>query len=303
MFNKVDFSDLYRFLTSIGLLSIAFAFFIPWLYSRNSGFLISTEEYQELTETARQLVDKQLGLNTQIINYTPIASSIFLLIGIAFSIIGIWKWKIKQDAIDETDKINLDNLRLQKLNKEEVEEKAQEELKEEVREVEQTEAESGVGTEKKFKVNFEALSRSLMELEGQFYNKILQYNTFDYEPVANVKIDNHYQADILLRSFDLKKNHDALIEIKYLQKGLSMTIVRNAFEQLKKMYGQYYSKTRRHARLVLIVVYKAQGSKVNQVERFLTAIEDFRKQAGQRDFRLFVMNEMEATEFDVTKLL
>ena len=63
MLNKIEFSDLYRFLTSVGLIIIASSFLIPWLFMKQEiGLLVSKSQYSELIENSKNLTDNRISL-------------------------------------------------------------------------------------------------------------------------------------------------------------------------------------------------------------------------------------------------
>ena len=135
MLNKIEFSDLYKFLTSVGLIFIVSAFIIPWLFMREGvGILVSEIEYGALIEESKNLTDKRIELNSLVISSIPWISSILFLFGLIIVGFGLYHWKKKQNRVDETEILNLVELRskIQKLNTSEIREKAKTEVEEEI---------------------------------------------------------------------------------------------------------------------------------------------------------------------------
>ena len=93
MLNKIEFSDLYRFLTSIGLIFIASAFLIPWLFMKQELGIISTSEYNELIQSSKDLVDNRISLNLLVIKALPFISILLFLFGCFLIFVGFKKWK------------------------------------------------------------------------------------------------------------------------------------------------------------------------------------------------------------------
>ena len=81
MLNKIEFSDLYRFLTSIGLIFIASAFLIPWLFMKQELGVISISEYNDLIHSSKELVDNRINLNLLVIKALPFISMVFFIFG------------------------------------------------------------------------------------------------------------------------------------------------------------------------------------------------------------------------------
>jgi hypothetical protein len=55
--NKPEYSDLYKFIASLGLILIAFSILLPWLFLRESfESLVSASDFANLTPTAQALI-------------------------------------------------------------------------------------------------------------------------------------------------------------------------------------------------------------------------------------------------------
>src|SRR5690606_17707282 len=123
MLDKIEFSDLYKFLTSVGLIIIASSFIIPWLFMKQEiGLLISETEYNELIESSKNLTDDRIKLGLFITKAIPFISCILFAFGTIITGIGLFKWKKKQDYVDETDHLKLTELKakVKELNNEEI---------------------------------------------------------------------------------------------------------------------------------------------------------------------------------------
>ena len=115
------------------------------------------------------------------------------------------------------------------LNPEEIDEKAEMEVKEEFQETEIEKESKNNKQVTKSKIEIEELKSNLIGMERLFYDKIIEFNSFVYDPKANVKIDNKFKADIVLTPINKSKYPNIIIEIKYLQTKLNMDIVENYF--------------------------------------------------------------------------
>ncbi|WP_396600749.1 hypothetical protein [Algibacter sp. R77976] len=307
MLNKVEFSDLYKFLTSVGLIIIASAFLIPWLFMKQEiGLLISETEYNELVKSSKKLTDNRIKLGLFITKAIPYISGILFALGIIISTIGIKKWKRKQDTVDETDQLKLTELKakINELDSTEIEQKAEEEVKKEIsmtstnsdKENEQTEI------EEKPTIDIEELKSNLIDMENLFFKKIVDFNSFVYEPKSNIKIDNQFEIDIMLKSLDIAKYPDILIEVKYIQNKLKFSIVQDAFRNLTKAYSNL-SKTRKKINTYLIVVYKQDIAERDEINRFLSAVNDYSAKFNRNIYKFIVMSDNEANNFDIKKIV
>lgn len=304
MLNKIEFSDLYRFLTSIGLIFIASAFLIPWLFMKQELGIISTSDYNELIQSSKDLVDNRINLNLLVIKALPFISIALFLFGCVLIFIGFKKWKKKQDGIDETDGIKLEMLRATKqLDSQEIDEKAEMEVKEEFEESSSKQENKSEKPAIKNNAEIQKLKSNLIGMEKLFYEKIVDFNSFIYEPKANVKIDDKFEADIVLTPNNKSKHPDIVIEIKYLQTKLNMDVVKKSFSALVRMQNHIFTATKRRPNLILILVYRTDIANTNEIKRFKNGTVEYFSQFSVGNFRHFILNQQEAENFNVTSII
>lgn len=307
MFNKIEFSDLYKFLTSVGLVFIASSFLIPWLFMKQDiGILINSEDYNNLIQSSKTLTDKRIEMNLFVVKAIPFVSCGLFIIGSIIIYFGITNWKRKQKNVDETEDLKLTELRAQvaQLKPSEINVKAENEINEELNakaddnNEEITKPKQPITKKKK-----EQLKINLLDMENLFFQKIIDYNTFDYQPKSNVKIANNREIDILLNAYDQKKRKDKLIEIKYLQNKLSMQLIRDSFNKFRGTVNTYTNATKRNVIYFYVIIYSSDIADDKQTNRFIQASKDFEKEIADSRFKLFIMNEKEAKEFDINRIV
>ncbi|PRX12467.1 hypothetical protein [Nonlabens ulvanivorans] len=304
MLNKIEFSDLYRFLTSIGLIFIASSFIIPWLFMKQELGVISSTDYNGLIQSSKDLVDNRISLNLIVIKALPFISIGLFLFGCLLIFIGFKKWKKKQDGIDETDGIKLELLRATKqLDSEEIDEKAEMEVQEEIQESTSSEKIKDEKPKAKSKEEIEKLKTNLIGMEKLFYDKIIEFNSFAYEPKANVKIDDKFEADIVLTPNNKRKNPDIIIEVKYLQTKLNMDIVKKSFSALVRMRNHIFNSSKRSPTLILIMVYRSDIGNADEIRRFKNGVVEYLSQFSVGTFRHFILNEQEAENFNINTII
>lgn len=312
MLNKVEFSDLYKFLTSVGLIIIASSLLIPWLFMKQEiGFLISESEYKELIDSSKNLTDKRIQLGLFITNAIPYISGVLFILGLLISGVGLWNWKKKQEAVDETDFLKLTELRakIKELDSQEIDEKAEQEVREEIQaELEEPETTNKqVITEKESQPvvteeNIEELKANLIDMEKLFYDKIIKFNSFNYNAKSNVKLDNKYEIDIALTPIN-NKYRDVFVEIKYLQNKLTISIVQDAYRNLNKVHTHFFNTSKKVATKVLIIVYKSDIAHLDEIKRFKIGIQDYFKQFKLTHFKYYVLSEEEARNFNIQAIV
>jgi hypothetical protein len=303
MLNKVEFSDLYKFLTSVGLIIMASAVLIPWLFMKQEiGLLISETEYNGLIESSKNLTDRRIQLGLIITKAIPYISGILFALGILISGIGLWNWKKKQDTVDETDLLKLTELKakIKELDSDEIDEKAEQEVRQEIQaEIDKTEKKDKPAVTEE---NIEELKANLIDMEKFFYDKIVNFNSFNYNVKSNVKIDNKYEVDIALTPLN-KKYRDSFIEIKYLQSKLTLTVVQDAFRNLNKVHGHFFNTTKKYANKILIIVYKSDIADAEEIKRFKVGIQNYFEQFKPTYFKYYVLNEEEARNFNIQAIV
>lgn len=305
MLDKIEFSDLYKFLTSIGLIIIASSFLIPWLLLKSDfGILISIEEYNQLIENSKKLANNRIDLNLFILKIIPYLSSALFLIGALLSFYGIKKWKEKQQTVDETDKLKLDELRakIKELTSKEIDEKAELEIKNEIEENDDEKPVKKVESIKE-KENIEELKTNLINMENLFFQKMINYNSFVYEPKSNVKIGDKIQVDIFLKSLDFQKYPDIFVEVKYIQSKLKFSIVQEGFGYLVRAFQNYTKGNSKKLKTYLIVVYKSDIAELSEIKRFIMATNNYLNKYNKSVFNILIMNDKEAENFDIKKII
>lgn len=321
MFNNINFSDFYKFLASIGLIIIASSLIILWLFMKHDiSTMIKSEDYIGLVESSKILTDKKIALNLFVIKVIPWVSGGLIILGITTIFIGLKKWRKKQINLDEAELLTLEELRqkivVKSLQPSEVAEKIDKEIENEkddkFQEEPSTTTTSTTTTttttppveqneiDKKEK---EVLKSNLIEMENLFYQKILDYQSFVYESKLNVKITDKGTVDIFLSSYNNKKYHDIMIEIKYLQNKLDIQQLKKTNHVLIQILNEYIKKTRRQAYYYLIFVYKQDIADEEVINRFKEVVNDLRSRITRGKNRLLLMNDDDAKNFDITKII
>ncbi|MHB0756970.1 hypothetical protein [Polaribacter sp. M15] len=270
---------------------------------QDQGLVVSERDYQLMNESARTLLDSRIQLNLLISKSILYISITLFVIGIISMCYGIWKWSKKQKILDEFQSIDIAEKRANQKNlkPKEVLEKADSEIEDEIK------AESDIIKEKpEKKISKESrneLKTNLIDLENHFYQKLLDYNTFNYKVSNNIKIADKYEVDLLLNAYNNSKHRDVLVEIKYLQNKLSMQLIRDSYKQFRRTFSYYAQTTKRKGTMVFIVVYKDNIASDEQMNRFIKAYFDFRDEINNPNIKFLIMDDKEAERFDVKQLM
>ncbi|MFY7671579.1 hypothetical protein ACOSP6_10895 [Tenacibaculum sp. MEBiC06402] len=307
MFNKVEFSDLYKFQTSVGLLIIASAFLIPWLFMKQDiGLLISRAEYNSLIPDSKDLVDDKIVFGTIIIKTLPWISGFLFLVGSIITGRGIVKWKEKQRKIDKSDNIKVakEELEFKQLSPEEVKEKAVDEVKKGMQyDVKENKSNDYNITNEPEEEYIGEMANNLINVEKIIFDKFSNIKSRKFDVISNVLLDYGVKIDIYLKSINPEKFNDAVVEITYLQKNLDKLPVYESFFNLSDIYNQLNSYfDNRAINTYLIVVFKEGITSNYLVNLFKEQVYKLEGR-GIMPFMPIVISDKEIKDLDVQRLL
>ncbi|SDR71349.1 hypothetical protein [Christiangramia echinicola] len=309
MWNKIEFSDLYKFITSIGLLFIASAFIIPWLFlNQISGLQLSQEDYNVLTRKSKELFNNQIDISLWIVNNVKYIFWILISIGIICICLGLYFWIKKQKIKDQIEIYNRDKLKLEALNPEATDVKREKDIKEEF-EISNTPSNTTNNEqlnqekprEKPTVENLNKLKQNLENVENRFFEKITDYNPFNYQAQSNVRIDN-FIIDIILKSNIRNRYKDIYIEIKFFQKNLNFELFKKSFGQTVRLRNHIYHKTNEVPKFHLFVVYRNDIGTSEEISRFKKTANEYLQQFRDINVDVKLLSEEEFNNFNVKKI-
>ncbi|MFZ3078865.1 MAG: hypothetical protein WA109_04190 [Bellilinea sp.] len=258
--NKPEFSDLYKFIVSLGLLLIVFALLVPWLFLRESfDGIVSASEIEKLTLTAQTLILSRQNIALWFVQNIIWISLIPAILGLISLISGIVLWRRKQILIDQKDYFETEKLRLEvkKMSPEQIVEKAIIEVSEEVQ-AEQIDNKPKA----EISTQFSALTNHL-QTEKIVIEKLA--NCFGINNVRpHLKVGNT-NIDILLR---LSQKERAIVEIKSIRKPSDVARrQKEVIDTLLKIVKSYNTMaTTRITYGIGLLIIKDEYSEFSQVE-------------------------------------
>lgn len=301
MFEKIDFSDLYKFLTSIGVVLILSAFFIPWLFISNaSNYSLSISEYNSLTEGAKDLYGNKVALLNLILKNVYYISFILLLFGASLLSLGLYKWSQRQKTFDQMDFLSLIKLKHETKSLTDIESRSKtvREIETQIAEVAQDETENvDRNLEKNEMIN------SAEAIKDEIYNLIINIDNFNFDIEKNVKILNTWEFDLFLTSINNKVNADRAIEVKYFQKNISLTNIKNDFGRLKTFSSNYRARLKRHLRIYVLVIYENALVNGEVKGRFDFAIKELNKEGRGSKIETIAISKSHLTKEIIEKLI
>lgn len=202
--NKPEYSDLYKFIASLGVIMIASAVLLPWLILREPfDNQIRVSEISELTKTGQTLIDIRQNTALWFIKNILYISLIPAVLGLSLLIIGLLPWWRKQRLLDERDELENKKLEYEystsKMTNEQIMIKALEEIQEDLPEKEKV-------VESKGQV---AAIQKYFRTEDMVITKFS--NCYDSANVFSHQIISGSQVDFVVR---LNKRERAIFDVK-----------------------------------------------------------------------------------------
>jgi len=248
--NKIEFSDINKFLASLGLISIGLAFFLPWFINQNSSLLtLEQEKIHDLTPNAQQIIINHQENLLAINHLLPYISIGLIILGLILLIYGIVKWKKRQIVLDKIQDEELKFKETQNIS-------SQEKREQIINELEKIES---FDNEPKIKSNHEMQSDvdTYIQIEDTIFLQLTQTYKSTYIPSHNIRIGD-FDYDIILKSKDPSINKDKIIEIKFFKHQLTYELIKDAVTKLVFSCNHYEESFKRRTTPILIVIYSGK---------------------------------------------
>jgi hypothetical protein len=209
MWDKVEFSDLYKFLASLGLgmiiIALCFSFFL-FQVDVVKGYQID----KSTTDCLKHSVSQQEKIGYWLFDWWWIISTVIFCIGMALLIYGVIKWRERQRVLDKSQDLDLlEKEKIKKATQIDVDKK----LSEDVDEIEDNEDVGLIERIGDRKVIYQAYQ----SIEKRVFSSL----AIDDPKVRiqdNIKVNNFiYDLVIIKRLSDNQRLHK-ICEIKYYQK-------------------------------------------------------------------------------------
>jgi hypothetical protein len=241
--NQIDYSDINKFLTSIGLIIIGVAFLIPWFINQNLNLLlIEKETLEKTTEAAKTILTKQQSYLLTISNHLQCILLLILLVGITFIWVGLSRWNKRQVVINGIQDEDWKARKAQNISKDEKREQ-----------IENTEELLVTPpAEKEYAV------KKYIEIEERIYLKLSNYYTTNYITQHNIRI-GQFEYDIILKSKFIQKRVDLILEIKYFKNKVSQERFMNLTRQFLMAITNYEQTQLRYGVIpILLLVFDSE---------------------------------------------
>jgi hypothetical protein len=248
--DKFDYSDLYKFLVSAGIVLIGLSVLLPWIYLRESfDLIIEKNKLLLLTEQAQTIIKNRQNLVSHFYFLIPKISLVLAGLGIISLLYGIIKWFFKQKDLDKRDMFT--TLKLEKevklMDSGEIKQKNENEF---------IESKLIEADAPKQPIEKEKFITDYVHIEQFFIGKLTTFYQGDYTVLPNSKI-GIFEYDLILSS-KIKDKSDFIFEFKYFPNktthyGISQLLIR-----LNSKLLHYARNVKEKVNLVLIVVLRKE---------------------------------------------
>lgn len=210
---QVEFGHFYKFVASIGLLMMAAAVALPWVFGQTtSGLDLPAVAISELTPTAKAvLLDRQAAIAVAQDLILP-ASGAVALVGLALLVWGVWGWIGRQRVADTKEDLELSTTKaaFDAMSQADVEAKLDEETTQSVVEPSQMLASVGKPTSTPVagagakSMDWEERKKALRAMEEKTANLLEVRYGSAFSVNSNVRLTTAFGAriDLLLEPFD-----------------------------------------------------------------------------------------------------
>lgn len=281
---KFEFSDLYKFIVSLGVILVTLAILGPWLFLREPFDLqVKANELQELTETARQTIVRRQEIVLIATRLWPWLSPFSAILGLALIFTGIRSWHRNQIELDAKTAAE-SKLAQHRLRNATAQEKVARKQEEAAEPLTVAEMESG-------KVEGGDTTSVAMRTEQMVIDKIRTIAPRHHVLTDQVIDDSYF--DLILESRELYLK-SYVVEIKYVSRAFSYAWLRQTACQVRQQATIYSHFTNSLLNSALLVVMPDGAWNGDEIENHLERLSsDLRHRGGKHCVRIVTQNELE----------
>jgi hypothetical protein len=298
---KIEFSDIYKFLCSIGVLLIGLAFVFPYFFLNGKfDLLVEEKKLKSLTPIAQQIIyDRQLSVRA-LNDHLFLISGAILIIGLIIFSIGIVNWSKKQKNIDIKEVVETQKAQYEfgQMTNQDVSTKVVRELEEDNIALSSTSSTTTTTTTQYPPTAQQSVNYVL--IEQKIISKIHEAYKDYFSILANQKIDEIEFDAILKPNNIIGTNY--ILEIKYAQASITTRFLQNTISRVARAMRKYQSATDRLPNAIVIIVFPKIIKKEWVHEMVLSVQEHIPVEMLNRWKYVFI-HEEDIAAADMTKYL
>ncbi len=279
--NKIEFSDINKFLTSLGLIFIGAAVLLPWFINQNIDFVVlEQDKIDKTTATAKTIIANQQDYLLFVSQHLNCIVAVLIGLGLLFLVTGIYRWKKRQYVIDEIQNEELKSKKLLNISKEEK------------KEILENEIDSSID-------NKSITVQKYIDIENLVFLKLAPYYKVNYETSQNIRI-NQFNYDIILKSKYIERREDLILEVKYFDKLPPYKRLLEAINRLLLGINNYENTQGRKVTPVMLLIFSSLDHK--QAEDQKTRLKAYLTEI-RPDLRIKFFKESEIHSIETPELL
>ncbi len=282
--NKLEYSDLHKFIVSVGIGLLGVSVAVPWLFLREPfDLLISTEQIADLTPTSVSILTRRQDMVRFYISALPWVSAFTALAGLGLIGWGALRWRAQQTLRDSAEALNLTKLQheIEALSPKEIEAKSEAEGLE-VDDPIPGETAEPEGVPSPGGKAYRTVERAVIDLCSTCLSD-------QYTPLENQRIGSALY-DLILQS-RTAGTRDLVLEIKYARKGFGANWMKDNLGKLQLALQIYWDRVRREADGCLLVVAPRELLRRTPTGRYTKRLEGSLSSFGRKAHLVFLAEE------------
>ncbi|MBD1392488.1 hypothetical protein [Mucilaginibacter glaciei] len=253
--DKFEFSDLYKFLVSAGIILIGIATLMPWFYLKEPfDLLIEKNKILLLTPEAQFVVANRQAFIGRLSSIIPWTSAILFFAGVLSIIFGLKKWFNKQAEIDKRDTLTTEKLEkeVKSMSPADVVNKNESEFNEATNinsDIENTTTTTtSTPTKNEFISNY-------THIEQFFSSRLTSVYQNRFKILTNIRLNNRSflaEYDLVLNSGTLSRK-DYIFEFKYYPNGVTKKTIQEVIIKMDWRAKVYSDKIKNNIMSILLI--------------------------------------------------
>ncbi len=225
MLERIDFSDIYKFLSSIGLVLMIAAIFLPmFLFQLDIVKNYQNTDSKIISNTVKQSIQYQEKLICWLLTWWWVISGLCFIIGLIFFTHGIKKWSKRQAVLDKMQDLDLQEK--EKIIIPASQEEVNKKLNEDVDEIEDDNSKKP------------SILQSYNLIENKVFNSI-RTNDPNIKINHNARVNTFIYDLIIIKRVSYQEKLHKVCEIKYYQKEIFYSYVQHGISSFLLAVGNY----------------------------------------------------------------
>jgi hypothetical protein len=265
---RVEYSDFYKFVVSVGVALLAIAFALPWAFLREPFDLyFETSKLGSLSAAQRAILAHRLGLLSWVFRYLPWISSACAVAGLVAIFVGLYLWWDRQVVRDRVEDVAAAKAEkeLQGMSAEQQSARVQ-------AEVELSEPETMLSNQQSSSVS------KYFEIERRFFDCLEKCLRRSYELLRNQRM-GATEFDLILQSLN-GSSPDIIVELKVIRQGFKSGWLRESALRLATATQLYKRNMDRTALSVLVIVFLGEMPSRLELDQYDQRVQQALLQLG-----------------------